>query len=106
MSSTQMSLQTDQEGPWASLNGQRIPIALFLTLSGLLVTMWADLRDLKARVANSISESRVAVLEEQVRQMRQEMAKSDDHLRNADERSRQDRERMWDQIERMGGHRR
>ncbi len=96
-----MSQSTDNDGAWASLNGHRVPIALFLTLAGLLITMWADLRDVKTRVANLIPESRIAVAEEQIKQLRIDMQRSDENLRRTDEASKQHRDVMQDHINRL-----
>jgi hypothetical protein len=94
----------DQGDVWSRLNGHRIPLAVIATiavpLSIGMINMWADVRELKSSRINAIGESRVAVLEEQIKHMRADMLRADENLRRVDEDSRKDRERIWAVLER------
>ncbi len=100
----------ERRGPWHELNGYRIPLVVdgAMIISGIIfgTVLWSDMQQLKNERINAVSVARVAVLEEQVKQMKENEARLNKENEQRDERSRQDRERMWDQIERMGGHRR
>ncbi len=100
----------ERRGTWQELNGYRIPLvvdgAMIISAIVFGTILWSKVEQMENDRVNAVSVARVAVLEEQMKQIQQEAARYDRENDQRDERSRQDRERIWDQIERMGGHRR
>jgi len=91
------------------LNGYRVPLiihgSILLPIVGVLVTTWADVRQLKEERLERVSGERIARIEAQIESLQHEMKRKDDELRRTDEASRQDRDRIWRVLEREHGER-
>lgn len=94
---------SEQEHKPGFLNGYRIPLlingAILLPIAGVMITLWADVRQIKNERAERVSGERIAKIEGQVESLTRE-------VRRNDEEGQRDRQRIWQVLDREFGARR
>lgn len=82
------------------LNGYRVPLlingAVMLPIAAVLITLWADVRQIKTERAERVSGERIAKIEGQVDALTNE-------VRRNDAEGQRDRERIWKVLDREHG---
>ncbi len=99
-----MNPPTDNDNAWRRLNGVRIPLMIDgAVILGIVV--WGSSIDSKVKSLMddrvNVNAARIAVLEEQMKQMRKEMDIYERRNAERDEQSRLDRQQLWKFIDRM-----